>query len=569
MTHEELINLLNHLRALPDETPWVEFKQNRYEPQELGEYLSALANSACLESEPRGFLVFGIQDATHDIVGTRFNPERAKAKGNQALLMWLHSGLRPNVGFDCDVLETENGPVVLFSVGAAIDQPVRFLGIAWVRIGSNKTKLDNHSELERRIWLSRTDWSALICDSAELEDLDPRAITKARQEYAKKSPHQASDVKGWDDLTFLNKARITIRGKITNAALVLLGRREAAGLLSPAVAQITWVLRDEKNQEQDYKHFEPPFLLAVDELAARIRNLTVRAMPGGTLFPVELSQYDPWVLREALHNCIAHQDYTRGARINVIEFPDRLLFKNVGSFLPGTVEDVVFQDSPPAIYRNPFLAGAMVHLNMIDTQGGGIKRMFFTQAGRYFPLPDYDLSYSNQVRVAIQGTILDERYSKLLMEQSDLDIDVVMLLDRVQKRIRIGKDEASRLRRMGLVEGRYPNLIVAGWIAKRTDKQAEHIRKRGFDNQYYRDMLLKLIKEHGPVGPHVINELLMKNLPDALTEKQKQARIRNLVYDLAHRRELIVNVGSSRGSGALWIIKKGSLTNNEESKLAS
>lgn len=560
MIHGELLQLIDRLRSLPDETPWVEFKEDRYESQELGEYLSALANSACLENEPRGFLVFGINNETHEIAGTGFNPERTKAKGNQALLMWLVSGLKPNVGFDTHVIETNTGRVVLFAVGSAIDQPVRFYGAAWVRIGSNKTRLENHPELARRIWSSRIDWSDRICDAAALEDLDPRAIVKARQEYGKKFPAQGQDIHTWDDETFLNKARITIRGKITNAALALLGRPEVVGLISPAVAQMTWVLKDARNQEQDYEHFGPPLLLAAERLVARVRNLTIRAMPSGTLFPVELSQYDPWVLREALHNCIAHQDYTRGSRINVVEFPDRLLFTNRGSFLPGTLEEVILQDSPPEIYRNSFLARAMVHLNMIDTQGGGIKKMFVTQAARYFPLPDYDLSTSDRVEVAIQGTILDERYSKLLMDRSDLDIDVIMLLDRVQKRVRIGRDETSRLRRLGLVEGRYPNLIVAGIIAARTGRQADHILKRGFDSQYYRDLLLRLVEEHGPVGPEVINELLMAKLPEVMSEKQKRAKIRNLTYDLAHRRGLIVNVGSLRGLGALWVRAPNSLT---------
>ena len=105
------------------------------------------------------------------------------------------------------------------------------------------------------------------------------------------------------------------------------------------------------------------------------------------------------MVREALHNAIAHQDYRRHGRIVVVEFPDRVLVTNVGDFLPGDVETVIRQDAPQAIYRNPFLADAMVELNLIDTQGGGIKRMFETQRRRWFPLPDYDLSDPGQVEV--------------------------------------------------------------------------------------------------------------------------------------------------------------------------
>ena len=226
----------------------------------------------------------------------------------------------------------------------------------------------------------------------EPADLDPEAIAKAREQFVVKHPSQAAAVHGWDDRTFLNKARVLRQGAVTNAAVLLLGRSESATLLAPAVAKLSWILKDAANRELDYEHIGPPFLLAGDRLLKRIRNLIVRALPSGTLFPQEITQYDPWVVREALHNAIAHQDYRRHGRIVVVEFPDRVLVTNVGNFLPGDVETVIRQDAPQAIYRNPFLADAMVELNLIDTQGGGIKRMFETQRRRSFPLPDYDLS---------------------------------------------------------------------------------------------------------------------------------------------------------------------------------
>ena len=132
-------------------------------------------------------------------------------------------------------------------------------------------------------------------------------------------------------------------------------------------------------RRKDYEHFDPPFILNVDRVLARIRNLTIRQLPGGTLFPIEIPQYEPWVLREAIHNCIAHQDYILAGRVNLVEMPDRLMLTNVGSFLPGTVESVIRRDAPMEVYRNRALAQAMVNLNMIDTQGGGIKRMFLLQ----------------------------------------------------------------------------------------------------------------------------------------------------------------------------------------------
>ena len=143
-----------------------------------------------------------------------------------------------------------------------------------------------------------------------------------------------------------------MHGAITHSAIILLGLPESASLISPAVARISWILKDDKNQEKDYEHFDPPFILTVDHVLARIRNLNIRQLPTGTLFPVEIRQYDEWVLREALHNAIAHQDYCLAGKINLVEMPDRLVLSNRGSFLPGTVERVIQQDAPWEVYRN-------------------------------------------------------------------------------------------------------------------------------------------------------------------------------------------------------------------------
>ena len=532
MNERECIALVDRLRAMPSETEWFEFKRDRYESQEIGEYLSALANSACLANQPRGYLVFGIDNVSHDVVGTSFDPYTAKGKGNQDLLPWLAAGVRPNTGVEAHVVRYPAGRVVILEVGPANGEPVAFYGAAYVRVGSSKTALRYHREKARAIWTRGSDWSAEVCEEASLDALDPEAIAKAREQFVVKHPAQAGDVAGWDDGTFLNKARLLRQGQVTNAAILLLGRAESAALLSPAVAKISWILKDAENRELDYEHIGPPFLLAGDRLLKRIRNLTVRALPSGTLFPQEIDQYDAWVVREALHNAVAHQDYRRHGRIVVVEFPDRLLVHNVGDFLPGDVETVIRQDAPPANYRNPFLADAMVELNLIDTQGGGIKRMFETQRRRSFPLPDYDLAKPGEVTVTVTGRILDERYTRLLMERTDLDLGQIMLLDRVQKRQRISQDDHRRLKAAGLVEGRYPNLIVAGTVAKATGAAGQHIRERGFDKQYYLDLILALVRQHQPVGRGDVDQLVIPKLPDRLTDQQKRRKVHNLLQEL-------------------------------------
>jgi ATP-dependent DNA helicase RecG len=182
---------------------------------------------------------------------------------------------------------------------------------------------------------------------------------------------------------------------------------------------------------------------------------------------------------------------------------------------------------------------------MIDTQGGGIKRMFQTQRRRFFPLLDYDLSQPERVMVTLRGRILDVHYTRLLMAQGELDLGTIMLPDTVQKGQRIDAGEAKRLKAAKLVEGRYPNLLVAGTVAAATGGKAQHIRNRGFDNRYCRDLIVDLVREHQPVSRGDIDILLMAKLPEILTEEQKLNRIHNLLRQLADVGQ-IQNIGGRR-----------------------
>lgn len=548
MTNADLIALVNQLRAETSEKEWIEFKQTRVHPNErLGEYLSALANSAALAFKPYGYLVLGVHDTTHDVVGTTFDYRTEKRKGNEDLWFGTTTRLRPPVAVDAFEVPHPAGRVVVFRIAAAHDQPVSYERVEYVRVNESNTLLSNYPEKRRALWNLQTDWSAQIVPGATLADLDPEAIAEARVQFAEKHPKRAEDLKKWDDATFLNKARATIRGQVTNAAILLLGFEESAALLSPAVAKLSWFLWDANDEPLDYEHFGPPFLLTVDALLGRIRNLKLRELPDGTLFPREIQQYDDFVIREALHNAIAHQDYTAHARVQVIETPTRLVLTNRGRFIPGSVEEVIERDAPPDLYRNRFLVEAMVKLNMIDTEGGGIRKMYKSQANRFLPLPDYDLSTPEQVVVTIPGAILDREYTRLLMRRDDLGLRQVFLLDKVQKGESIPPEDRQRLKALGLVEGRSPNLIIASSIAKETGGKARHIRQRGLDNAFYRKMVVQLVREHQPVTREDIDALLWDKLPDALDDKQKGNRIHNLLKTLSHHQH-IENRGGRRYS---------------------
>jgi ATP-dependent DNA helicase RecG len=154
---------------------------------------------------------------------------------------------------------------------------------------------------------------------------------------------------------------------------------------------------------------------------------------------------------------------------------------------------VIVRDAPPEVYPNRFLAEAMVNLNMIDTIGSGIKRMFTKQRQRNFPMPDYDLSEPDRVKVRIIGKVIDEKYTRMLMARTDLDLLDVIALDKVQKGKPLTEDELKSLKAKKLVEGRRPNLYVSATVAAATETQADYIKKRAFDKDHYKKMVVSYL----------------------------------------------------------------------------
>lgn len=553
MTEDELKKLLDEFVALPSETEWLEFKEAKddYDFGKLGKYFSALSNEANLKSKPSGWLIFGIEDKTRKIVGTQYRLARntldnlkqeiANKTTNRITFIEIHE------------LHLPEGRVIMFQIPAAPKGiPIAWEGHYYGRDSQTIGAL-NLQEIEQiRNQVKTYDWSAQVCDGATIHDLNKDAIIKAREKYKEKSPQKRQEVDGWDDIVFLNKAKITIQDKITRTAIILLGKEESEHFLSPSVTKITWILKNEGDVEKDYEHFGPPFLLNSDAVYNKIRNLKYRYLLNNTLFPTEITQYEPYVIREVLHNCIAHQDYELKGRIHVVEKPDELIFTNLGSFIPGSIEKVIEQDSPQEYYRNQFLVNAMVNLNMIDTIGSGIKKMFTLQRNRHFPMPDYDLSEPDKVKVTILGKVLDENYTKMLITNTTLDLKTVIYLDKVQKKKKLTKDEFKILKAQKLVEGRYPNLFVAAKIAAVTGDRASYIKNRAFDKEHYKKMIIAFIKEYRAASRQDINNLIIDKLSDALDEKQRRNKITNLLSEMAKKDKTIRNTGSDKKPN--WIL---------------
>lgn len=547
MTSSELTNKLQQLLDLQTENEIVEFKEakNNYDFRKIGKYFSALSNEANLLNKEEAWLIFGIENKTHSIVGSSFRKSKTdldKLKKEVADKTSNHITFR-----EIYELHLPEGRVVLFQIPPAPKGlPVSYEGHFYGRDGESLVPL-NLEEIERiRKQDINSDWSAKIIPDATLEDLDSNAVAYAKEKFLIKFPELKEEVYAWNNITFLNKAKITIKGKITRAAIILLGKSESEHFLIPSIAKIRWILKSLDNEEKDYDIFPPPILLAIDRVFDKIRNLKYRYLPKGTLFPNEVLRYEPFNIREAINNCVAHCDYSRPGYINIIEFEDdRLIFENFGNFIPGNVEKVVEQDAPEIQYRNPFLANAMFQLGLVDTRGGGIKKMFQNQIRRYFPLPDYELS-PKKTKMMLMGKILDPEFAEILMDNPHLSLPDIFLLDKVQKKKSITEENYKYLKRLGFVEGRKPNIFLSHEVIRPLDNEdlkAEYIRNKSFDDGYCKDLIIKYLTKWKEASRKQIENLLWDKLSDVLEEKSKKNKIMHLLQALRKEGKIQVKEG--------------------------
>ena len=533
----------------------VEFKEARsnYHFNDIGKYFSALSNEANLRGLQEAWLIFGISD-DKKIVGTDFR----KQGGLQNLKKEIVNGTNERLTFmEIYILNLEKCRVIAFQIPPAIRGiPTTWQGAAYAREHESISPLPmNKVDLIRsQIGM---DWSKEIVENATFEDLDKEAVKKARELFSKRQSDRkmAQEIlRKLSDAEVLNKAGITIKGEITRTALLLLGKSESSYFFDGFIPRITWTLYNADNSVKTYEHFDMPLLLAVDKVYSRIRNVKYRYIAGQqTLFPDEVDQYEPELIKEIINNCIAHQDYRLRGKINVEEFEDKLIFINEGGFIPETIEQALEPGYKPPYYRNVFLCNAMVNLYMIDTNSMGIPMMYQIQRDKCFPLPTYDLNTINRVRVIVYGKILDKNYTQLLHSNGELDIQTVFLLDKVQKGQTISKESFKKLKRQGLVEGRYPNLFVSFKVANSVGQKANYIRNKGLEDDICKQLIIKALEAMGEASKQDLMEILEKALPDVLSEEQKSKKISNLLQ--AMKKEGMIAVrGTNRY--AKWYLRK-------------
>lgn len=519
--------------------------------EDLVSYISALANM------DGGCIVIGVQDKTLAVTGIQDFADYAVEDVVHRIL-GKTPGL-PSLGLHVEALQASDTGAIVWLVHVprhAPRQPVQAHDKAWQRDGDSLVELrpDRLRGILTEL-IAGQDWSAQLVPSATVADLDPAAVAKAREKFAAKHQQErwASEIVTWSTEEFLNRAKITLHGQITRTALLLLGLPQSVGLLPGGGAEITWKVPDERIA----KHFGPPFVLTTTEVGQHIRNPNIKLFPATELLAIELPRYDIKVILEGLHNCVAHQDYEQAGRIVVLETVGRLQLSNLGSFVDGKPEDYFTGDRTPSVYRNPWLAQAMNNIGMIDKGGYGIRDMVTSQRKRFLPLPDYEGSTLGQTFFNIYGQVIDENYSKLLIERADLPLEQVIWLDRVQKKHRIANVQSDVLRKAKLIEGRKPNFFVSAKIAEATDTRAEYSRNKGLNDKYYKTFVLQHIQEFKSVPVSEIRSLLLDKLPNSLTDQQKLAKVKNLLSSLrmyGFSGQKIV--ATNPGKGAKWSILK-------------
>lgn len=548
---KDIYEIFDSIRFHPENETF-EFKEakSNFDFDEMGKYFSALSNEANIRNRSFAWLVFGVHDKSRDIVGTDY---KSSPQSLEKLKNDLAQHLTDKNTFrEIFVLTIDNKRVLLFQIPAANKGvPVAWKGHYYGRNGESLDALNSTKYDYIRKQIAYEDWSAAITPNAMIDDLDENAINKARELYANKHEHLREEMNTWDNLTFLNKAKITRQGKITNTAIILLGKEESEVLLSPNVAKIRWILKDGSGNERDYLIISCPFVLNVEVIYNKIRNLKYRYINPyfQSLFPNEIDTYEPYVIREALNNAIAHQDYSMRGMINVVENDEQLIFSNVGSFIPQSLNYVLKNDAPEEVYRNSFLAQAMVEIKMVDTIGSGIKRMFNYQKKRLFPMPDYDFS-DNKVKLTILGKIIDINYA-MMLSKMDLSLEVIELLNRVQLKKELSDAEIDYLRTRKLIEGRKPNIFIAKSVAQATNNKISYTKTKGLDDNFYCELIITALKQHSQLSRKDFEDLLLNKLPEHLSESQKINKIKNLLTSLRKKGTI---AHDNKNKRSLWFL---------------
>lgn len=393
MTVPELTALLDELTALPQETEWVEFKHNKADPDEIGELISALSNSAALGRKPWGYLVWGVEDATHNIVGTTFKPRQAKV-GNEELENWLARHLATRTNFQIYEFAYGDMQITLFKIQPAPRTPVAFRQIEYIRIGSSKKKLREYPEKARQLWamfsetpfekgIALSDVSAekvvALIDSTAYFDLIDKPFPADRSGVLERLVSEA---------IVLQKGESTY--DITNLGAVLFAKNlNAFVTLSRKVVRV--VVYEGTNRVKTLKKQEGTkgYAAGFEGLVDYTNDQLPQHEEIGQALRTSVKMYPEIAIRELVANALIHQDFSISGTGPTIEiFSDRIEITNPGIPL---IDPLRFLGTPPRS-RNEVLASLMRRLKICEELGTGIVKVI-TEIEEYrLPAPEFRVS---------------------------------------------------------------------------------------------------------------------------------------------------------------------------------
>ena len=515
-------SVLKSIMSDAHESEIIEFKDRRnLDKDDMGRYYSALSNEANLKNADAAWMVFGITDKG-EFVNSRYLDT---VESRNKLKMYISEQTSNRMSYrDIHERFVDGKRVLLFEIPPCqFGVPTAFKGIAYERQGDGVLPLCDEKRI-RIMGEAIPDWSKRIAYGASLDDLDPDAISMARRLFVNNRPAKMAECDSWDDPAFLKKMGLmSADGGLTNAAIVLLGKEGSSFLLGDVSVGMRCILRAADSTTMESEIYGLPFLLAIDRVCSEIHNMRYEMFRGGAMSLERMDVYDPAMIREALNNCVAHQDYLRSEYITVVE-QDResITFSNAGYFIPGTIADVLKNDSPARFYRNKCLAEAMFRLGMVDVAGGGIIKMCRCQAKRAFPLPEYDIG-DDQVKVKIVGKVVNRSFADMIQDNPELPLGDIVLLDMVQKGKLISREDADRFLARGFVSGEYPDLTLGALRARNPGRPRE---ASGLSAE-----VLAFIADNGPVSRAEIAEHVSSLLSD-LSEEQRYQKLSNTLTAL-------------------------------------
>ena len=515
----------------------LEFKEakNNFHFETLVNYCVALAN------ERGGRMILGVTDKLpRKVVGTQVFPNLEKTKAG------LIERLR--LRMDVEEIQHPDGRVLVFQVPSRpIGMPVQYRGAYWMRGGEDLIPM-TPDQLQRIFAESSPDFSAEICTSAQLGDLDPNAMEILRRLWQSKSPNQDISARPIEQL--LSDAELVVDGQVTYAALILLGKREALGkYLAQSEVIFEYRSNEAPGPAAERHEFRQGFLSVLDEIWRLIDLRNDRQSFQQGFFVWDVPTFNERVVREAVLNAVSHRDYRHGGSVFIRQYPRRIEIVSPGGFPPGITPDNILRQQNP---RNRRIAEALSKCGLVERAGQGFDFIFSESIRQSKPLPDFSYTDAYSVSLILHGEIQDPEFLRFLEEIGQekvtaFGINDFLVVDLVHREQPVPDDLQSRVNHLleqGIIERvgrrRGVRLMLSRRFYRHIGKAGTYTRKRGLDRETNKELLLKHIRDNRKEGSQL--KELVQVLPSL-----SYVQVQKLLQSLKHEGS-IHKVGATKGA---------------------